>query len=62
MIYKGMKIQAPGMLLKVTDMRGTWVRCDYFDKDNGAWKPRGYTENRSYLERRIKDGVFMIVE
>lgn len=60
-IKTGMKIQAPGMLLKVTEVKGKWVRCDYWDKFREEWKARGCTESRSKLEAGLADGHLKLV-
>ena len=60
-IKKGMKIQAPSMLLMVTEAKGKWVRCNYWDKSCGAWKERGCTESRAKLEAGLADGHLKLV-
>lgn len=61
MIEVGDILICPAMKLKVKDMRGTWVKCDYLNWD-GEWKPRGCTENRKRLEESIKNGTITIAE
>ena len=50
-----------GMTLRVKDMRGTWVKCDYLSS-SGAWKPRGCTENRNQLEAMIRLGEVTVTQ
>lgn len=62
MLNIGTKIETPGMLLKVKDMRGTWVKCEYWDAYNKEWKERGCTENKKRLEQKLVAGDYRIVK
>lgn len=59
MLNIGDVIHIPGSLnLRIVDMRGTWVKCEYYDVISKTWKPRGYTLKRSELESKIKSGAY----
>ena len=47
-----------GMTLRVTEIRGTWMKCDYLS--DGEWKPRGRTENRKRMEEMVAAGEITV--
>ena len=60
-IKKGDVLNCPGMVLRVVDVRGRYVKCEYLNSD-GEWKPRAVTENRARLEAEISSGTISIAE
>lgn len=59
-IEEGMIIETPSLTLKVAEARGKWVRVEYWDDTNKAWKKRGYTEARQKVERNLESGLWAV--
>lgn len=57
----GSILKCSGMTLRVTEIRGTWMKCDYLAAD-GTWKPRGRTESRKKIAEMILDGRAEVVQ
>ena len=62
MLEVGMKIQTPSLLLRIDDMRSTWVRFEYWDTSKQEWKLRGYTEKKTVVEQKLESGDWIEVE
>ena len=62
MIRAGSIIKTPGMTLRVTEVRGRYLKCEYLDSAKKEWLPRAVTENRSAVEQRIADGKYELIE
>ncbi len=61
-LKKGSIIACNGsMILKVVDMRSTWVKCDYLDWADNTWKPRGVTESKHHLEAMLRCCTAVII-
>lgn len=58
---KGDIIKANDFVLRVVDMRWSWVKCEYYDEITQTWKQRGITENRARLEEGIERGIYKII-
>lgn len=62
MLEIGMVIEAQAMILRIVDMRCTWVKLEYWDAFNEEWKPRAYTEKKSYVEEKLRSKEWKILE